>query len=287
MVIYLTDVPLVIGNRLLVASARPESHVGVIAVPALGVARRRRVAHDAVAVLVDELAPRRTSLLERLPSRRLLDRLMPVRRTTAEEDEEELEVRYVMPLGLGHLRLLAGMVRANRPWRTVVALSHALAAALGTAALAILNSTVWQLAGALSWPRLLAIMATSVGLLVAWLVIRHDLWERRREGIPLREPALYNVVTVLTLVIAVLCAYAVLLVLLVISAEIVVEARVLRQALGRPIDLRDYLSLAWLAASIATVAGALGSGLDNVEEVRAAAYGHNQRRRGRCRDAEG
>ena len=38
-------------------------------------------------------------------------------------------------------------------------------------------------------------------------------------------------------------------------------------------------ALAWLGAAIGTVAGALGSKLENIDEVRHATYGHNQCRR--------
>jgi hypothetical protein len=39
------------------------------------------------------------------------------------------------------------------------------------------------------------------------------------------------------------------------------------------------VALAWLGAAIGTVAGALGSKLENIDEVRQATYGYNQCRR--------
>jgi hypothetical protein len=54
---------------------------------------------------------------------------------------------------------------------------------------------------------------------------------------------------------------------------------VFAQTLGHPVSLADYLSLAWLVASIATVGGALGSGLEDDDGVKAAAYGVRQRQR--------
>jgi hypothetical protein len=48
----------------------------------------------------------------------------------------------------------------------------------------------------------------------------------------------------------------------------------LGQTLGRPVGPGDYLTLAWIISSMATVGGTIGSGEDE-DTVRAAAYGYH------------
>jgi hypothetical protein len=52
-----------------------------------------------------------------------------------------------------------------------------------------------------------------------------------------------------------------------------------QSTLKHPVGLGEYLTLSWLGASLATVAGALGASLEDEETVREASYGYRQRRR--------
>jgi hypothetical protein len=74
------------------------------------------------------------------------------------------------------LRLVLGMVRANRPWRLVAGLSRAVVAA--RRAFGMVSTRVWKVAYRLFWWRLLLMCAAAVA--VAWvaLIVWHELWER-------------------------------------------------------------------------------------------------------------
>jgi hypothetical protein len=180
---------------------------------------------------------------------------------------------------VGHLRLLAGMVRANRPWRAFAGLSSAVVAAFAAGAYAEINQTIWRLSQALSSGRLLAVTLISVVSIVAWLIIANGLWERPGRYRDAQDTRLYNAATALTITLAVLCGYAVLFLLILGVSGLVIDGKVFTAETHCRADLDAYLSLAWFAASIATVGGGLGSGLEGIEEVREAAYGHHQRRR--------
>lgn len=269
LVVCLTDVPLRTGQRPLAAAFDAEEGIGVVSVPAVGaVLLRRRVQRTAEAV-VAELAAKERPVADG----------PPLTRPVEVPDGHGLSRGYALPAGLGHVRLLAGMVRANRPWRTFRGLSSAVIAALATGAYAVINSMVWQLSSALSTLRLLAAMLIGLTIVVGWLIVAHDLWEGSDDGRPTEKRRLYNAATLLTLSVAVVCAYVVLFVVLLAISALLIDGGVFRSTTQQPADLASYLELAWLGTSIATVAGALGSGLEKLDEVRDAVYGHDQRRR--------
>ena len=66
--------------------------------------------------------------------------------------------------------------------------------------------------------------------------------------------------------------YAVLFVLAFAGALLLVVGPLFTDGLGHPVHLSDYLELAWLTCSLATVGGALGAGLESDDAVREAAY---------------
>ena len=58
----------------------------------------------------------------------------------------------------------------------------------------------------------------------------------------------------------------------------VIDEGVLREALGHAAEVGDYVALAWMASSLATIAGGLGAGLESDEAVREAAYAYRVER---------
>src|ERR1700712_3138428 len=182
LVVGLTELPLRDDDdgRYLLVETDPQRRTAVLSLPALGGLRMHARARAAVRTLVSGMADR---------------------------TEEEHRVR--LPRLGGRWRLLLGMVLANRPWLLVPGLKSALVAALATGAIATINSTVWVLAGSLSWWRLVVAAFASVAVVVAWLVIDGELWdppdgntEQARE-----RARLYNASTVLTLTVGVLICY--------------------------------------------------------------------------------
>ncbi|MEU9252681.1 hypothetical protein AB0D66_12650 [Streptomyces sp. NPDC048270] len=284
-VVALTDLPLYSHGRKLVVNLSYEHGLALLSLPTLGGLRLQTRARRAVEQAVLGLAGPQATGAEGLPQSQPLlgpfaGRLAPVHPGPIGE-EETADLRYVVSGPRGYLRVLAGMVRANRPWRLVPGMSKALAAALATGAVATVNSTTWSLAEALSAPRLVIAMVGSVGLMIGWLIVDGELWHRSTEGSPeARQRArLYNASTVMTVGIGVLVCYVGLMVINLVWALFILNDRVFASVTGSPLHATEYSTLSWFVASVATVGGALGSGLESDEAIRAAAYSKREQER--------
>jgi hypothetical protein len=267
--ICLTDLPRRSGHRPVVAELSSTARVALVSLPALGTLRLYPRVRAAVVHLV-------TELLAAEGARRARPRRTPLGLPERSGDEATV---FLLPWPRGQLRLLAGMVRANRPWRLFLGLSKALAGVFAAAAFALLNSSVWQLAPALGPVRQTVLAVLSVVVLGTWLIADHELWERPATPAARERARLYNAATVVTLALGVMCLYATLAVLLTGTVALTLDAGVLGAALGHPPGWPDYAAIVWMTTSASMVGGALGAGLEDDTAVRLATYGERQRRR--------
>ena len=254
LVIGVTELPLRDDDgRYLLAAIDPGRQSAVLSLPALGGFRVQARARSAVRGLVDGMAAPTSPEEKRLP----------------------------LPGLSARGRVLLGMVLANRPWLLAAGLKSALVAALATGAVATIEPTVWSLAMSLSGWRLAAATVASIVIIIAWIVIDGRLWDRPDDdSAQARERSrLYNTSTLLTLTIGIVICYLVLYLVNLAWALFVLDTAVMSEALGRPVGLGDLFVLTWFVASAATLGGALGTGLESDDAIRAATYSKREEER--------
>ncbi|MDV6320129.1 hypothetical protein [Chromohalobacter sp. HP20-39] len=301
--ICITDLPIHTQGRFVIAETSMVHGVAMISLPAFGITAVRRRLSEAILQLVNELhhgsseedRARQEQRTEQsykvheslrgkgawqLLGRRLYEKLFPIRRVTRSGEGESFDVRFIADSWInGNLRILAGMVRANRPWTIFPAFKGVIAVAFATGAYGLVFPTLWNLSANYGWPRLVLLMGVSMVAMIAWIILAHSLWESIRNSPLPHLVRLYNTVTVLTLSAGVIFYYTILLGLFCFTVLVFIPANMLEEQLGQAASLFDYTALAWLATSVATIAGALGAGLEDEETVRNATYGYRQRRR--------
>lgn len=270
-VVFLTDQPRRSGTEIVLADVERGPGVALLSLPALGAVGLVKRVQAMVVLLANEL------MSQPSPSAgvRSVATLPGVRR--AEGDQGE--VRFFAVGASARLRLLTGMVKANRPWRLVPELSGAFAGALATGAYVVVNSSIWRLADTAGPMRLSLATLFAINAMVTWLLVKHRLWERPADPAGRRMATLYNLTTVITLTAGVAVLYLGLFALSLLGEVLLLRGGFLGEGLRHPAGWTDYATIAWLASSMATVGGAIGSGLDSDEAARHAAFGSRQRER--------
>ncbi|MEN5075259.1 hypothetical protein ABE437_15690 [Isoptericola cucumis] len=264
LVVYLTDLPLFTHGHPVVADLDSTNRAALISVPAHGLALRHRL-RDSILRAVTALAQQDATVFDMTKTRRQVLRPRP-RSTQLESGKRLFELTGVR----GHLRLLAGMVRANRPWRLAPSLSSATAAAAATGAFGIFYSTTWSMSDASSPLRLTLVSVLAVVVMSGWLIGYNGLWEDGRRA---RENVVFNTSMLATVAAAVAIMYGLLYLFILLGALVVIDGSYMAREIEGPVGFGNYASLAWLAASMGMVAGALGSTWDGGHEVRAAVFG--------------
>ncbi|MEU1366328.1 hypothetical protein ABZ454_09330 [Streptomyces sp. NPDC005803] len=259
--VFVTDLPYRDKARPVVLMLSPSEQIALLSLPSLGMFRISRRVRDAVLGVIGELFPAK-----------LGETLLPRRIQYAGQRRY-----YVLPGTWGRVRLLAGMVRANRPWLLFLGLSRALAGVFATTAFGLISNDVWQVSRHLDAAHDAVLTLASITAVVAWLVIDHELWERPSGEMARHQARLYNVATIMTLYVGIVCLYAVLFLLVTVTAVFLLTPETVRATVGQEPSAGYYLSLAWFITSMGTVGGALGVGLEDDRAVRQAAYGTRQR----------
>jgi hypothetical protein len=265
--IVVTDLPLRLNGRPVSRHTNPTHGIAIVSLPALGVIHLRERLQRTLLDMVGELVGDRDENGSRWQQGLL--------RELAAETAPRMGrfgFLFTPAVLLGHVRLLLGMVRTNRPWRLAARLYAALVAALAAGAYGLVTSDIWRISAALGWWRLGLACAVSILATTVAVIAVHRLWERAPDQRVRDQVILFNVATTVTVAIGIVTLYLALFALILAGGALVITPHLLARSLEHGVGARDYAALAWFVASLATVGGALGAGLESNEAVREAAY---------------
>lgn len=283
--ICVTDLPIRRQDRIVIGEASIDRKLAWISLPPLGVLWLRRRVRAAILEMMSEMrwgTPHPTDAdagsgrarpLEPMISSRVAEGITP------SEHEPTVDVRYHAPRRLGHARLLAGMVYANQPWKLFPSFKTTVATAFATGGYVMVFSTVWVLGNQYALWRLVALTLVSMSVLTGWIIISHQLWQPWRGATSRYLTSLYNSTTLLTIAVGVMFAYTAVFLLLLSASTIFIPPEILESEIQRAVSPSNYLRIAWMGASVATIAGAIGAGLEDSEAVRNATFSWRQQNR--------
>lgn len=284
MAIAITDLPVHDDDRIVVAEAGVERQLAWISISPLGVIRLRDRTRALIVELVDELhwgAPRESDISPERRAHVEEPKISPgiAREVRPPEDDRGIDVRYVAPSLMGHARLLSGMVYANRPWSLFPSFKTTIATAFATGGYGLIFSSLWQLGNIYELWRLILLMVAAMALLIGWIIISHRLWQSRRDASSHYLTTLYNTATLLTITAGVVFAYVIVYLLLLSAALVYIPTSMLESTIQQPVTPVSFARIAWITASVATIAGAVGAGLEDTDAVREATFGWRQHHR--------
>jgi hypothetical protein len=290
--VCVTDLPLHFDGRPIVSHVSVTHGVGIVSLPALGAVQLPRRLREHIVEAVSRLVCEEPERAPEISGGAAAECEPRVERVLAEMarrggPNRPLTPWFVARIAAGHLRLLIGMLRANRPWRLAARLHRSLFAAFAVSAYGLVTPDVWRIAVSLDPVRLAALsVAAAVGTVVS-LIVGHGLWERSPSPEARPQVVLFNLATALTVAGGVLALYLAQFVVLLGAALLLLTPTVLGNAVHHHAQIADYLKIVWLAASLATTGGALGAALESDGAVREAAYAYRAARVGGRSDASG
>lgn len=274
----LTDIPIFYQKNILLGRVHPEHRVAILSLPALGWFINKRIESMVLEVMTDLYYESTEETRDRADEELTFS---TVKKIKVREDDH-LVLRYHFSSNLiGFFTLLSGMTYDNQPWKIMGSLKSVIAVAFGSGAYGIIFPTLWMISYNYSPWRLGLLMILAILGLGLWIIQGHNLWETETISGGKTYKWLYNLTTISTLFLAVGAFYIVLYFLFLMTALIFVEPEFYMgqvNASSLP-TLMNYLQVAWITASVGTITGAVGVGLENEEDVRSTTYGYRQRAR--------
>ncbi|GEP85198.1 Uncharacterised protein [Staphylococcus piscifermentans] len=292
-IISLTDLPLFHDNEAVIAvDINEENGASMISIPAYGWRPLTKRLEKTIITVIHEINLQFSDHAkddnekddeERQKEYRNIFPFSNLRKIRTYADETHtMHIRYIVASKIsGNLRLLSGMTFANNPLRLMQSMNSVIAIAFTTGASGMIFSTMWQLGNTFTAERLTVLSLFAIIGMIAWIILAHNLWESTRYSQNRKITRLYNMTTLMTLGTSVLIYYIVLMLLYIIAALILLPSGFL----GRQLELKHaapfslYIFIAWFAASISTIAGAIGAGMRNEKLVRESTYGSRQQMR--------
>ncbi|HET7325882.1 MAG TPA: hypothetical protein VFJ14_01210 [Nocardioidaceae bacterium] len=262
LVVVLTDQPMQLHGRPVSAHVSPVQQSVVISVPALGARSGRRAATVAarlVLAAVEAEDPGESSV-------------RAFRELATDADHDSEGIAFVTKTLRGSVRLLVGMVVANRPWLLTVRLSRTLVGAFAAAVIALVTPDVWLIADRLHPARLAVIALLVLAATTAVLAIGGGLLERAPSRRVRRTVIIHNTAVWVSVGLGVAALYVGLVVASVAATLLLLPYGLVAETVGHAVSAATLLRIGGLASVVALVGSAFGAGLEDDATVQRAAY---------------
>jgi hypothetical protein len=296
--ICLTDLPLYSGKYHVVADASIENSVAQISIPVFGFMPMRSRIKKSFIQMMGELYYRYSSRDQfasdvvhmkpflkanknkRFPKPKPFSMSLTKRMDVS--NDEQVDVRYIIKSRMiGKMRVLSGMTFANRPWSALFSFNKLITLSFATGTYISIFPTPWELSIAYSPGRFIAVMVLAILGTIIWVIFSHDLWEKPTEKGKKRWRDLYNWTTFSTLGVIIISNYIMLFIIFLAAIAVFVPPSLFEAWTGLKDDPtpKYYFSLVWLITSLGTLAGAIGTGIEDEGKIRDITYSYRQKQR--------
>ncbi|MGN5883655.1 hypothetical protein [Staphylococcus simulans] len=263
--IVVTDLPIVEGKKVVVGNLDEPMGTGLVSIPALGFIRVKQKLKQCLLYFAETVYLYHNEQEEG-------DQTSHSKTTT----------KFILsPLIISWILLLAGMIRANQPWKEIPNFKKIISLSFATATYLTIFSTPWQLSIEYSNLRFIFMTTLAIGGMVLWIMYAHSLWEYPTTMTTRTYRTVYNITTVFTLLIIIVLSYLILFALLMISVALFVPNDLYNMSTSNEgtRTIAQFLYLTWFVTSLGFLAGALGASVENEQKIRAMTYSYRQRAR--------